>query len=117
MYWIGHRGGAALKPENTLAAFEDSIARGADAVELDVQLSRDGEVVVYHDFTLNADASRDANGNWLAKPAPRIADLSGAELRSFDIGRARPGSAYADTHSLLEPCDGARIPLLEEVLV
>ena len=41
---IAHRGGAALMPENTLAAFADAFARGFDGAELDVQLSADGEV-------------------------------------------------------------------------
>jgi len=116
MHWIAHRGGAALKPENTLAAFADAIARGADGAELDVQLSHDGEVVVFHDFRLSADICRDAAGNWLASPAARVADVSTAALRSLDVGRARPGSAYARAHPLLEACDGEVIPLLAEVI-
>ena len=50
---IAHRGGAGLRPENTLAAFADAMARGCDGAELDVQLSADGVVVVHHDFRLN----------------------------------------------------------------
>ena len=46
---IAHRGGAALKPENTMAAFSAAIARGCDGAELDVQLSADGVVVVPRD--------------------------------------------------------------------
>ena len=49
---FAHRGGAALAPENTLAAFDQSVAAGADGLELDVRLSRDGVVVVHHDRTL-----------------------------------------------------------------
>ena len=49
---FAHRGGAALAPENTLAAFDQSVASGADGLELDVRLSRDGVVVVHHDRTL-----------------------------------------------------------------
>ena len=44
-----HRGGAALRPENTLAAFDNGLALGADGLELDVHLSRDGVVMVHHD--------------------------------------------------------------------
>lgn len=47
-----HRGGAALRPENTLLAFDHGLALGADGLEFDVQLSRDGIVVVHHDTTL-----------------------------------------------------------------
>ncbi len=49
---FAHRGGAALAPENTLAAFDHGVASGADGLELDVRLSRDGVVVVHHDRTL-----------------------------------------------------------------
>src|SRR3981189_2294142 len=50
---FAHRGGSALAPENTLAAFDNGMALGADGLELDVHLSRDGIVVVHHDKTLD----------------------------------------------------------------
>jgi len=50
---FAHRGGAALAPENTIAAFDNGISLGADGLELDVHLSRDGVVVVHHDVTLD----------------------------------------------------------------
>src|SRR5262245_32317312 len=50
---FAHRGGAALAPENTLAAFDNGLALGADGLELDVHLSHDGVVVVHHDRTLD----------------------------------------------------------------
>ena len=49
---FAHRGGAGLAPENTLAAFDQGVASGADGLELDVRLSRDGVLVVHHDRTL-----------------------------------------------------------------
>jgi glycerophosphoryl diester phosphodiesterase len=113
---IAHRGGAALKPENTLAAFADAVARGADGAELDVQLTRDGEVVVFHDNRLKPDICRDSEGEWLVPPTPRIVDLTLAELRAYDVGRARPGSRYAVAHPDLVPVDGERIPLLSDVI-
>jgi len=54
---FAHRGGAALAPENTLAAFENGVALGADGIELDVRPSRDGRVVVHHDETLDRTTS------------------------------------------------------------
>jgi len=110
---IAHRGGAQLMPENTLAAFEDAVARGCDGAELDVQLTRDGEVVVHHDFRLKAELTR-KNGAWLSQAGPRIKDLSLAELRQFDVGTAEPGGGYALTHPLLKPAN-APVPTLEEV--
>jgi glycerophosphoryl diester phosphodiesterase len=112
---IAHRGGAALWPENTRAAFADAIASGCDGAELDVQLSRDGTVVVHHDFRLMADVAR-KDGAWLDEPGPRIKDLSFAEMQTFDVGRPRPGSRYAHAHSLLTPVDGAAIPSLDAVI-
>jgi glycerophosphoryl diester phosphodiesterase len=111
---IAHRGGAQLMPENTVATFADALARGCDGVELDVQLTRDGAVVVHHDDHLMADVAR-KDGVWLDRPGPRIIDLPWDEVRRFDIGMARPGSGYALSHPLLEPRDAA-IPKLEEVV-
>src|SRR5437773_3474428 len=50
---FAHRGGSALAPENTLDAFDNGLALGADGIELDVRLSRDGVVVVHHDVLLD----------------------------------------------------------------
>ena len=50
---FAHRGGSALAPENTIAAFDNGLALGADGLELDVHLSRDGVVVVHHDRLLD----------------------------------------------------------------
>jgi len=50
---FAHRGGSALAPENTMAAFANGLAFGADGLELDVRLSRDGSVVVHHDPTVD----------------------------------------------------------------
>jgi glycerophosphoryl diester phosphodiesterase len=113
---IAHRGGAALRPENSLTAFADAIARGADGAELDVQLTRDGHVVVFHDFRLKPDICRDETGAWLAAPTKKIVDLALTEIETIDVGCARPESEYARTHPLQEPRDGEKIPLLAEVI-
>jgi glycerophosphoryl diester phosphodiesterase len=54
---FAHRGGSALAPENTIAAFDRGLAEGADGLELDVHLSRDGVIVVHHDSTLDRTTS------------------------------------------------------------
>jgi len=113
---IAHRGGAGLMPENTLAAFRDAAARGCDGAELDVQLSKDGEVVVYHDYRLKPEITRGAGGGFLTRPTPRIKDLTLAELREFDIGRCDPASDYARAHPDVKAVDGERIPTLAEVI-
>ena len=115
MTWnIAHRGGAALRPENTLAAFRHAIALGCDGAELDVQLSADGTVVVHHDFRLNPALTR-MDGRWLEGEGPRIKDIPFAAMHDFDLGRPDPASEYARRHSLLAAADGERIPSLAQV--
>jgi glycerophosphoryl diester phosphodiesterase len=78
---FAHRGGAALRPENTLLAFDHGLGLGADGIEFDVHLSRDGIVVVQHDRTLE----RTTNGT--GPIAARTAD----ELARLDAGYHFPG--------------------------
>jgi glycerophosphoryl diester phosphodiesterase len=113
---IAHRGGAQSRPENTLTAFGYAATCGYDGVELDVQLTRDGEVVVYHDYRLKPELCRDEKGRWLVPPGPRLKDFSLAELRRFDVGRADPASAYARAHPYVVWRDCERIPTLDEVV-
>lgn len=113
---IAHRGGAGLCPENTLAAFAGAVARGCDGAELDVQLSRDGEVVVFHDYRLKPEICRGPDGSWLRTPTPLIKDLTLAELGAFDVGRPDPASPYAHAHPAMRPRDGERIPTLEDIV-
>jgi glycerophosphoryl diester phosphodiesterase len=70
---FAHRGGAALGPENTLAAFDVGLATGADWLELDVHLSADGVPVVLHDATL--DRTTDATGLVAARTADELAAI------------------------------------------
>ena len=113
---IAHRGGAGLWPENTRAAFVQAAEMGCDGAELDVQLTKDGEVVVFHDHRLKADLARDADDEWLDAPGPRILDLTLEELETYDVGRARPGSGYARAHPGLSSQDGERVPRLADVV-
>src|SRR5438309_6091732 len=69
---FAHRGGAALAPENTMAAFDRGMALGADGLELDVRLSRDGVVVVHHDATL--DRTTALRGPLVGRSARELAD-------------------------------------------
>lgn len=114
---IGHRGAAGLEPENTLAGFKRAIDLGVDALELDVLLSADGELVVHHDFTLNPEIARSPNGQWV-DGAHRIAlkDLTLAGIKTYDVGRLKPGTGYARRFPDQQPRDGARIPTLGEVV-
>lgn len=112
----GHRGARGLLPENTIPAFERAIELGVDALELDIVMTRDGIPVVNHDHALDPARTRDARGKWLTPPGLRIDTLDLAALDRFDVGRAAPGSEIARRFPEQLPCDGARIPTLEEVL-
>jgi len=91
----GHRGAPGLAPENTLAAFRKAIELGVDALEMDLQVTRDGEVVVIHDETL--DRTTDGRGS--------IADLTLEEVKRGDAG-AKFAPAFR----------GERVPTLREVI-
>ena len=73
---IGHRGASAVAPENTMAAFREAIAVGADGIEFDVRLTRDRVPVVIHDSTLHRTAGL----------PQRISALSWSELKNVDVG-------------------------------
>lgn len=81
---IGHRGASWARPENTAAAFELALQEGAEGLELDLQLTRDGQVVVFHDKTLSM----------LGLKHRRISQYRRDELRSLDVG-AWFGAAYS----------------------
>lgn len=102
-YWTGkfpimviaHRGFSGAAPENTSAAFQKGIEIGSDMIELDVHLSRDGEIVVIHDETLE----RTTNGKGM------VADHTLQALKNLDAGSSF-GPAFV----------GEKIPTLKEVL-
>lgn len=85
---IGHRGAAGLEPENTLRSFRRAAAEGADAVELDLRLTRDKHLVVMHDATVN----RTTNGSG------SVAQMTLNDLKQLDAGV------------------GERVPTFEQVL-
>lgn len=89
-----HRGGALLWPENSLLAFRNAVALGADFIEFDVHLSRDGEVVVIHDSTLD----RTTTGSGPVK------DRTVAELKALRL-KDRTGAVTEET-----------VPTLDEVV-
>jgi glycerophosphoryl diester phosphodiesterase len=92
---FAHRGASGNAPENTMAAFRLAVEQGCEAIELDVQLTKDGEVVICHDHVLN----RTTNGSGLLK------DYTLSELQQFDAG-----GWFAETFA------GEPIPSLDEFL-
>jgi len=107
-----HRGTRGLMPENTLPAFERGMAIGVTTLELDIGITSDGVAVIHHDRALNPNTTRDAKGEWLASTGPLIRSLTFEQLQTYDVGRLKPGTAYAQEFSLQQAVDGTRIPTL-----
>ncbi len=91
---FGHRGASAYAPMNTIPAFELAYQQGADGIELDVHLSKDGQLIVLHDFTVD----HTTNGTGMANT------MTLADLKQLDAG-FKFGAQF----------QGTRIPTLDEV--
>ena len=111
---IAHRGGAKLNPENTMAAFEKAIALGCDGFELDIHFSRDKDLVVIHDDTLDRTSH---------KPGV-VHDMTMAELKAADSSipslRETLKAAHGHCKVLVEikhPSQGPRYDGIEAVLL
>jgi glycerophosphoryl diester phosphodiesterase len=101
----GHRGARALRPENTIPAFEYAIQAGADVLEMDVAVTKDNVLVISHDPHINAEICTGPH------PGIAIHELTLAELRQYDCG------ALKNPHfPRQQPVPGTRIPTLDEVL-
>ena len=87
-----HRGASGYAPENTLAAFQKAVDLGADGVELDIQLTKDDQIVVIHDETI--DRTSDGKG-W-------VKDYTLEELRAFNYNRTKPEYKHADIPTMRE---------------
>ena len=111
----GHRGARGLLPENTIPAFTAALEIGVTTLEFDLAMTREGVLVVHHDEWLNPDITRSADGTFLTARGPAIYSLTLDEVRRFDVGRLKPGTAYAKRFSGQRPLDGTRIPTLAEV--
>ena len=101
----GHRGARAMRPENTIPAFEYAIQVGVDFLEMDVAVTKDNVLVISHDPHINAEICHGPH------PGVAIHDLTLAELREYDCG------ALKNPHfPKQQPVPGTRIPTLDEVL-
>ncbi len=90
-----HRGASGYAPENTLEAFELALKQGADGIELDVHLSKDGELIVAHDEKIN----RVSNGTGYIK------DMTLSELKTYRFNQLHPEYQKAKVPTLQEVFD------------
>ena len=101
----GHRGARAMRPENTLPAFEYAIAQGVDVLELDMAVTRDGIVVISHDPHLNRAICQGPEGGETA-----IHKLTFSQVRQWDCG-----ALQNPLFPKQKPMPGTKMPTLEEV--
>lgn len=96
--YIAHRGGPAYAPENTLSAFRRAINQGVDWLEFDVQMTRDDELVVIHDESV--DRTTDGTGE--------VGDLTFDQIRALDAGNGEQVPAFKEVVNLAK-LNGVRI--------
>ena len=128
-----HRGARSFAPENTMPAYKATLSIGADWVDMDVVMTKDGEILISHDPLLNPDIVRDSEGHFIAKnkealkkfsPAQiqdyvrkyAVKNLTLSELGKFDVGRLNQDSAYSKFFPDQFAVDGTRMPTLREVV-
>ena len=100
---IAHRGASALAPENTLAAFKKAIEDGAEGIEFDVRLAKDGVPVVFHDSKLYR----------LGRTEGRVSDFTSKELQKLDVGSWFNANKSPQLNGKFAP---ETIPTLSQVL-
>ena len=88
-----HRGFRALAPENTLQAYNAALNIGVDVVDMDVNMTKDGVLVVTHDSSLNTQITQNEHGEWLNESIP-IKNLTFNKLERFQVGNIRSGSHF-----------------------
>lgn len=112
-----HRGGRDVRPENTLYSYAYAIELGATSIECDMQLTKDGQIVMSHNPILNSDITRDENGNYIENNKYDIRLMTVDELKKFDVGIMDPNCGeYYDLHGKTQFTYDAKIPTLEELM-
>lgn len=112
-----HRGGRDVRPENTLYSYAYAIKLGATSIECDMQLTKDGQIVMSHNPILNSDITRDENGNYIENNKYDIRLMTVDELKKFDVGVMDPNCGeYYDLHGKTQFTYDAKIPTLEELM-
>ncbi len=110
-----HRGARCYAPENTIPGYAAGLAIGTDWVDMDIVMSKDGEVVVSHDIRLNPDIVRGTDGKFITERT-LVKTLSLEEIKQFDVGRLDTTSAYSKFFPAQIGLDGVRMPSLREVI-
>ncbi|HEY8269983.1 MAG TPA: glycerophosphodiester phosphodiesterase [Pseudobdellovibrionaceae bacterium] len=120
----GHRGARWVRPENTLPAFEYALEAGVDTLELDMLVTKDGQVVVHHDPLLNPDICLDPQGKKITDKIS-IRSLTLKELKAYDCGslvnprfsqqRAQPKTSVPTLDEVFDLVEKSKFPVAKKV--
>lgn len=112
-----HRGGRDARPENTLAAFAYALELGVTTLEMDMQMTKDGRIVISHNPVMNPTLAKDARGQYVAANTYDIRTMPLSQVKTFDVGTMNPAvTDYYNAHGKTQiAVPGTTMPTLEEV--
>lgn len=112
-----HRGGRGLSPENTLPAYQTSLGIGVDYVDMDINMTKDGTLVVQHDRSLNPAITKGSNGQFInPKQKIWVKDLTFQQLEQYTVGEIDPKSYYHALFPYQHSVPNTHIPTLVQVI-
>lgn len=109
-----HRAARGLMPEQTMPAYVETLRLGADYVDMDVGITKDGVLVITHDLGLNPNLTRDENGKWITEAIP-IHSMTLEQVQKYNVGMLKPGSKYGSYFPHQRSVD-TPIPTLKSVV-
>lgn len=112
-----HRGGRDARPENTLVSFAYAMELGVTTLEMDMQMTKDGRIVISHNPFMNHNLAKDPSGKYVENGTYDIRTMTLAQVKQFDVGTMNPaaGDYYAGHGKTQIPVPGTKMPTLEEV--
>ena len=113
-----HRGGRDVRPENTLYAFAYAMELGVTTLEMDMQMTKDGKIVISHNPKMSWILAKGPDGKYAPKQnPPDIRTMTLEEVKKWDVGTMNPAAGdYYDSHGKPQlACPGAKLPTLDEV--
>ena len=110
-----HRGTRLYFPENSIPAYEFAVRMGADWLDADLRLTKDGHVVIFHDSVLSPSCVKDMNNQWVTSSIA-IEDLTLEQLKHYSLSSPKPGSNFARLFPYVNATSVIKIPTLAEAV-
>ncbi len=110
-----HRGARSYAPENSIPGYATGLTIGTHWVDMDIVMSKEGEVIVSHDIKLNPNIVRGADGKFITGKL-LVKSLTLEEIQKYDVGRLDTASSYSKFFPAQVGMDGVQMPTLREVI-